>query len=543
MTEFQEIASCGRQHRVREPDQSVLLVRARGAEDLEAEALALVLAPYSGLDGLMARSERLVRAAAGQGLAGIAALGRLARADVLKRTGKIPQALRLARQVLEWATEADDRIVAARAHAILARALASMGERVESLTHAGRAVQLLDGSAPLHLRADHAVVFAEVTSILRPGGSLTALWQADELARELGDPGLVLVNLNNMAWVQYEAGDLFGARHTVDRLRLFAEESGAELSATAVDTVGRVLMEGGELAEAEAALAPVFAGRVQDTNGHGFAFCLLTLAEIKRRTGDDAEALRILTLCRQHAEAAGPADARARALHETAKIHAERGEYRAAYEAMAACYEAWQQLRSEQSDVAAWTLHTLFDIERAQQQSRQYQELAERDSLTGLWNRRRLDQHLPQLIDEAHASGPAGSPAALSVALIDVDHFKRINDRYSHDVGDAVLHAIARLLDQTMDGDGFAARLGGEEFLLVLPGTAAAAAVALSEHTRLAIENHQWSPINDGLAVTASIGVASLVHGDTQATLLRRADELMYRAKRSGRNQVVGPEA
>jgi diguanylate cyclase (GGDEF)-like protein len=134
------------------------------------------------------------------------------------------------------------------------------------------------------------------------------------------------------------------------------------------------------------------------------------------------------------------------------------------------------------------------------------------------------------------------------VALVDVDHFKRVNDSCSHEVGDRVLQAVAELLDGMAppgtDGDdvSFVARMGGEEFLLVLAGSDPAAAEAHLESVRRTVAAHPWAELTGDLPVTVSIGATSAagLADPTPADLLGRADRRLYEAKRAGRNRVVG---
>ena len=162
---------------------------------------------------------------------------------------------------------------------------------------------------------------------------------------------------------------------------------------------------------------------------------------------------------------------------------------------------------------------------------------AEQDSLTGLANRRRLDRHLAAACADARARG-----VALCVALLDIDHFKLINDRHSHAVGDRVLQQLGAILGrQSRDGD-LAARYGGEEFILVLVGIGLSRALAVCERVREAIEGFDWSTIDPALKVTASIGVDDISFHADPAVGLERVDKWMYQAKHLGRNRVVGPK-
>ncbi len=172
---------------------------------------------------------------------------------------------------------------------------------------------------------------------------------------------------------------------------------------------------------------------------------------------------------------------------------------------------------------------------------RQTIELAVTDGLTGLHNRRYLDSHLKLLIDRSLARG-----RQMSVCMTDIDRFKLINDTYGHDVGDVVLREFASRLRTAVRGADLACRYGGEEFVLVMPDTSAETAAAVAERLRMTIEQEPFR-LSDGgvpLQVTASIGIASLLpQGDAAETLLKRADNALYEAKRAGRNRVVAAAA
>lgn len=171
---------------------------------------------------------------------------------------------------------------------------------------------------------------------------------------------------------------------------------------------------------------------------------------------------------------------------------------------------------------------------RLRRQRDQMQLLADTDALTGLPNRRAGLRHLGRMVRAARAGH-----AALSVAFVDIDHFKAINDEHGHEAGDRVLVAAAQALAGTVRGTSDAARMGGEEFLVLLPGVDGPGAMRRMEtlRTRLAIRGADLGI--EGLALTASIGVAALQPGDADAAaLLRRADAAMYAAKRGGRDRV-----
>ena len=163
-------------------------------------------------------------------------------------------------------------------------------------------------------------------------------------------------------------------------------------------------------------------------------------------------------------------------------------------------------------------------------------EQAIHDQLTGLYNRRYLDETLPR---ELHRSQRRGEP--LAVAMLDVDHFKRFNDSYGHEAGDAVLRAISALLNRSLRAGDLACRYGGEELTVVLPGASLEGAQVRLDRLRAAIMQLCVPyPGGDLPAITVSIGVAVLGGETPDATaLLARADAALYRAKADGRNRVV----
>jgi two-component system cell cycle response regulator len=168
-------------------------------------------------------------------------------------------------------------------------------------------------------------------------------------------------------------------------------------------------------------------------------------------------------------------------------------------------------------------------------------ELAITDQLTGLYNRRFLGTQLEPLVQRAQCGGDP-----VSVMTIDLDHFKRCNDTFGHDVGDAVLREFAaRLASNTRPSD-YACRQGGEEFIVVMPRTTGDIACLAAERLRRAIAASAFiiPGLGQPLDVTISIGVASTEGADdTPETLLKRADQALYEAKRGGRNRVIGKAA
>ncbi len=167
-------------------------------------------------------------------------------------------------------------------------------------------------------------------------------------------------------------------------------------------------------------------------------------------------------------------------------------------------------------------------------------EMAITDALTGLHNRRYMETHLKTLVEQARTGG-----RALSVLVADIDFFKKVNDTHGHDAGDTVLREFAARFRRNTRGIDLACRLGGEEFIIIMPDTEIARAYQVGERLRACIAAEPFQ-INSSthLRVTASVGLATLEGpNDTPETLFKRADQALYAAKREGRNRVVADAA
>lgn len=165
---------------------------------------------------------------------------------------------------------------------------------------------------------------------------------------------------------------------------------------------------------------------------------------------------------------------------------------------------------------------------------------ASRDALTHVHNRRHLALAL-----EAEVARSASTGTALTVVMVDLDHFKQVNDTHGHGVGDELLVFLATTLASSLRGTDVVARYGGEEFVVVMPGADVEVAARRAEEWRVACAGASVQAAAGPVGVTISLGVAEAVPGDTPESLLRRADDALYRAKSEGRDRVVvaGPGA
>jgi diguanylate cyclase len=180
---------------------------------------------------------------------------------------------------------------------------------------------------------------------------------------------------------------------------------------------------------------------------------------------------------------------------------------------------------------------SLFELDKVRSHLAAAEQRSRTDLLTGLANRLALDDFLRAAQMTAMESGNA-----LSIILLDIDHFKAFNDRFGHPFGDQILRLIAQLLESGLRDDDLGARFGGEELVGVLPGADIGVARGVAERVRQAIAGHQITRRATGevlTGVTVSIGVAQFAPGETLARLFERCDRALYAAKRGGRNRTV----
>jgi two-component system cell cycle response regulator len=459
-------------------------------------------------------------------------------ASIMTRRGGPRQGAATVQRILDGAQRNGDRTLQSRCHEVLGSIFELVGDRVLALEHAVATNDLLDeADSPLM----HAAARLTLADALGSAGSF------DEARRRYGealrlvidDPevGIRYTIINNLAYTEFLAGNQEAALAAVENLIALSALHERPIGMYARDTIARVYLSAGRLDEAEATLLAAMEAKPVDYLPDSIAMALVTLIETYRRQGclDEAQIVveQVLVLTKEH----GLARWATAVTRERAEIFAERGDYRAAFEAYRSYHEQSVALTAGENDARGSILEAMFQTAESRRESERYREMAERDPLTGLHNRRFADEHLSLLLTELRAGGDP-----VSIAMLDVDHFKRINDDLTHEVGDQVLRVLARILSDSMTGTpgGIVARIGGEEFLLVMPAITATDVCALSEAVRAAVAGHDWSTISAGLHVTASLGVAfAPSDADTGSALVRAADVRMYVAKRDGRNRVV----
>ncbi len=527
---------------------------------LLASSQVLMLA--SDLDGAQAHAEQAeaLAEAIGDQLMHARAVTELA--SILYRRGEMVEGMARALQSIELCAGVGDLTNLAKAHATAARILLCVGDVDAALEEGLAATEAADASPDLAATMVAMQAMASVYLALRQWGAALEFGERYcETARLLGDKATESAAIDTVSCV-YD-GMRIAAEQEGDliRARAYAEES-VSLSRAAM----LMARQAGSRYRENTILANL-AESLSDVGRHQEALVLLdswpadasldttimithhreTRGIVLGRLGRHREALELLTECLS--EASSPA-AEINACRALAALLEDVGDLRGALEHHKRLFALLSKQSSEKAmhvaSVAAVRLETAkaqaqavilqtraTDLQRSNEQlnrrSEDLRQQAFEDSLTGLPNRRRLDQLLSTDL-RSH-----------SLVMVDVDHFKRVNDGYSHLVGDAVLRQLSKLLrDTCRDGDT-ALRFGGEEFALLIRGTSVEGALAAAERARLSVQSHDWAALSAGLSVTASFSVALGSEAATGTELLALADHRLLTAKKGGRNRVIGP--
>jgi diguanylate cyclase (GGDEF)-like protein len=484
-------------------------------------------------------AERLVRVATDLDRSDLRRRAQLVIADATIRQGEIVAGSSLARQVEADAERNSDPYALARAHYQLAWASHTIGDIPEAQIHGIHALELLPDDTARGIVMDHLMI---VAIAYNPSPQADAYFQeALVIAQECGDPVRTVIIHNNIAYAAMDAGDLATAHEHVARMLELAEHARYQLPIVQLETAARLYNIEERYEDAIAVLAPVeqmdqVLGPDDVPSDVRFPLGLLALARAWRglRRWDTAQ--RLLDQAMERAKDGGMKHLMARIIQEQAFLHADRGDFQRAFGAYKAYHDAIMALQSEEQRSRARVVQATFDAERNRQQAEHFRQLAMRDALTGLYNRRFMDDLLTRSIHEAELDG-----SHLSLAIVDADFFKRINDQLSHEVGDAVLRTLASVLVTAKPDGSTVCRLGGEEFILILPQTGADESLSGCDAVRHAVAEHDWSPLTGDLPLTVSIGVTTTEGGrTTPSAILSDADRNLYAAKRSGRNRVMG---
>lgn len=437
-------------------------------------------------------------------------------------------------------------------HALAMRHLLS-GKQASALEDLSRAMPLARGSGWPDLQAFiHnmlGVVLSdmgrheEAASVLREGLDLPGATVSDRLrARLRSNLALALARGARRARRRGDGQGRARADEAVAEARQAVRDGALVLPgdrATFLDTLAAALVEQGELAQAHAALDEAETLFVAIADDCGLFYGSLTRAQAWLDEHRPALALAALARGRAAAARSGITVMFDELELLASQAHEQLGDLASAL----ASYKAFHHWRETQvlvlAEERARSLAVTLDFDRANRESRQ-------DCLTGLLNRRGFQELFARVLTQAEPANP------VSVALIDVDHFKQVNDRHGHAAGDEALRVIAKLLVSECRATDFAARLGGDEFVVVVRGERDGAA-AVCRRVLARLEGHRLVPGDAadagdagdadvereaGVRITISAGVAQTDRPVAPEALLKRADEALYRVKQAGRRGV-----
>lgn len=441
----------------------------------------------------------------------------------------------------------------------LARTFVAFGDTNSALEYCEKAISLVrqtdDRAKYPHILITLGVVFVFTRQFER---GIDIFRDAAALCQAAADKGGQARALNNWAdsLVSHyeglcEAGLPAEVRILDDAIQfarqalVYAHESGmVRIQLLANETLAHALEERGEYSQALQQLE----SSLRDLSGLGFTKEEL---DIKVRIGallirmdQIADAIACLEEAREVALRLGNYPHLSDLLKMMSSAQESCKDFGAALNVFKEFHAVTLKSRDQRAQISAQIFAAKMDLERAQQEAEAHKSRVSQledfnrtlrvqvheDMLTGLPNRRALEDQMAQRL--------TGRSANITFAMADIDFFKRVNDTHSHLVGDDVLRHVGALIRSCLRSGDMAARIGGEEFALVLDRTKEARSIEACNRIREAIEHYDWSLVAPGLHITMSFGVTHIQTGDDLKAMMVRADSALYRAKRNGRNCV-----
>jgi diguanylate cyclase (GGDEF)-like protein len=478
--------------------------------------------------------------------------------------GDLRGGLALAMEAERHAETTQDAVARAEVAALKAQISFFTGSYVEALRHAQLAIEHADAAQDLELRVYTRRATCPIFGNVEVADLRDRIQELLELTIESGNPWEEAMSRNDLACNLQQQGDLGAAASELERALAVARRvDGANsfalgvIYSTRADI--RLLMGRAEDALADAEYSIELLSASDDPNPYVLGVTVRADVEARMALGQLDRALQTGEGALSWLGDRVP-QTRSLILSTLASTLRTAGRLEEAYDALARSAELERQAFRELSELQLRLERATLEASAARQTSTalaaknrqlaeahtelerrarklealqgQLQEQAERDWLTGLHNRRYFARELERLLTEQRGGW-------FSLAVVDLDHFKSINDRFGHEIGDHVLIRVAALLCDVLRQPDIVVRSGGEEFLILMPLTELHAATACCERIRRRIRDEPWEHTAAGLAVTASVGVASTNDPDQLAALARSADQRLYDAKRSGRDRVV----
>jgi diguanylate cyclase (GGDEF)-like protein len=357
--------------------------------------------------------------------------------------------------------------------------------------------------------------------------SARAYQRSVEIRERLGDRDGVAACRNNLGKVLTDQGRFDAALEQLSEAqRTWSELGNLRGLGMAHNNLGIVhhRLDQLELAAARFEESLELKARVGDR--HGACETHIHLGRVYAAQGRTDAGLRMLAIAIETAEELNIRGELAEACAAISDLNESLGEHAEALRWFKRFHEIDRALFNERSTERLQVLQIDYRLDRAEQEGAT-------DALTGLANRRALDRRLREEFERARRAS-----SELSVALLDLDSFKEVNDRFGHLVGDEVLRVVAGLLRDDTRAADLPARYGGEEFAVIFPDTSLSAATRAAQHVCERVRSHPWSGIHPDLAITVSVGVANAADAPDVETLLAAADRNLYLAKHAGKDRV-----
>jgi len=483
--------------------------------------------------GVLAEAARCHQFACSRGDSILAGRSLAIQGLVCVHRGDLRGALELAVQAEQHAAGGDDVDARIELLALKSQLAFFTGSYADAVGQATAAIELADSSADddrrLFTRRAACLIFGSVgVPDLRERFDETL-----QLAIDVGDPWEEAICRNDLACLLEESGDAVGAELEISLAMAVATGIVTEnrfllavLHSTRADVRLRAGRPAEALRDAQRSLAliaeteersPYLIGATVRAEVH--AMMALGHFDDAKRSGEEALSWLDERMPRT----------RILILQTLAQALREAGRVDEAFDALLRASKLEREAFRELAELKV-------SLERATLVQEQLRDQADRDWLTGLHNRRFLARQLERLGAE-----PFGGP--VSIAVLDLDHFKEVNDRHGHGAGDQVLVRVATLLAGVLRAADLVVRSGGEEFVVLMPDTDEHAAARCCERLREAVGGGDWDRSGLAVSVTASIGVATAPDATSLELLMALADQRLYEAKRTGRDRVVGATA
>jgi diguanylate cyclase (GGDEF)-like protein len=480
--------------------------------------------------------------------------------------GDMALALRCCLQARDWYQACNEASGVARALSLAGAALVKLGDAEEALAHIDEACRTIaavdDPTVKARVWTNMGVVQEALQNFDKAvAAGETALQAVGDLhppLRRRIEANLLLFRIQAATRkCQQQPSEAVRAALRVQcdavRCELAATED-PQVVASLHAVLGDALLALGDVAGARAALTRGL--EVAGSVHHHADECpmLVSLAAVESAAANRELAGQLLTRAMTLAHDRGLPDEEARCHRSLSELYQADGDFRRALLHFQAFHEVHHQAQEAKVATRTLVLDMKLEAKRAQLEAEifrlkvqrleedklqlevraeQLHRNAHEDPLTGLANRRGFEHRMALV----QGNGAAVASRGVTLALADIDHFKQVNDRFSHAVGDGVLQAVAALMRQHCRPCDVVARFGGEEFVLALIDADVPNAKAACDRLREAIASHDWATIHPGLSVTISFGLAALQSSDV-ATTLKEADAALYRSKASGRNRV-----